>query len=1022
MNIAELGVKIDSADAIQAKTSLDEMAKAGGRAEQSAVSLMNEMQALEKSLSTSAKTTQDLAKQRDALAKLTKTGAYGEAEAAKISAQLDKQQVALAKSALDEQKALNSLLGAIDPARAALAKLDTQVEQLGKHLDAGRISQDQYNSALGKIDKDYAKLEKTTTGFDKLKLGTRQAQENVVQLGNALSTGDWGSGARAVAQIGVGAGASMGSMLALAAPIGLVAAAIGGLAVAYYKGSEEQDRYNKSLILTGNYAGATSSSLGGMARQVSDIVGTTGAAAAVLAQLAGSGKIVSSSFEQIAVAALSFEKATGKAASETVNDFAKLADDPVKAVVALNDKYNFLTAAVYTQIRALHEQGDTLGAQQLAESAYADALVLRADTITSNLGTVESAWDSVKGAAKGAWDAILDIGREETFDQKFEKLADRLNTLRNAQSNPMILGDNPDMMMLSRGESGAQDDITALLQKEVDDQAKARREMFQAQDMREGTKAYETLQNNLDATASKSTKLTKALEENQRRIASARQAGYMFTAAEEAALEKQTRDKFKDPKNAGSQVDLTSFNNAKNDLAAITDTYKNYQKELEAAQKAGLLSEADYLLRRQALIGNQLDQTTAAYEAEIAALEAAKGKKTTSAAQSIQLDQKIADARAGMVKAQKDADSQLEVLATNEIGRLAKQERAISSYVQALGQQQRALELAGQRAVLGVGQGDRQNALNGELNSQQDRFAQQSLDLENQRSDPSRNMSDEEFTRKSQALADANKKATDQIRQNYADVEAAQGDWTNGATSAWANYLDSARNVAGQTKALFGNAFSSMEDAVVNFAMTGKLSFADFTKSILADMARIATRQASSALLGSLVGAAASYLGGSAAGGGNGLAAGSAGATSSNLGASPAGYSSTYLSGFRATGGPVDPNSLYQVNELGPELYSEGGKSYLMTGANGGSVTPLTTGGGPGMSALTGRGVGGGTSVSLTMPIMVMTDEESGKSDGDKLDTELFQRNMQERMRSVAKEEIAKSWRQNGVSRQNARG
>jgi len=150
-------------------------------------------------------------------------------------------------------------------------------------------------------------------------------------------------------------------------------------------------------------------------------------------------------------------------------------------------------------------------------------------------------------------------------------------------------------------------------------------------------------------------------------------------------------------------------------------------------------------------------------------------------------------------------------------------------------------------------------------------------------------MSDEEFTRKSQALADANKKATDQIRQSYADVESAQGDWTNGATAAWQNYLDSAQDVAGQTKSLFGNAFSSMEDAVVNFAMTGKISFADFTKSILADMARIATRQASSALLGSLVGAAASYFGGSAAGGGNGMAAGSAGATSSNLGASQAG-------------------------------------------------------------------------------------------------------------------------------------
>lgn len=1023
MNIAELGVKIDSADAIQAKTSLDEMAKAGGRAEQSAVSLMNEMQALEKSLSTSAKTTQDLAKQRDALAKLTNTGAYGEAEAAKISAQLDKQQVALAKSAMDEQKALNSLLGAIDPARAALAKLDNQVEQLGKHLDEGRISQDQYNSALSKIDKDYGKLEKTATGFDKLRLGTRQAQENVVQLGNALSTGDWGSGARAVAQIGVGAGASMGSMLALAAPIGLVAAAIGGLAVAYYKGSEEQDRYNKSLILTGNYAGATSSSLGGMARQVSDTVGTTGAAAAVLAQLAGSGKIVSSSFEQIAVAALSFEKATGKAASETVNEFAKLADDPVKAVVALNDKYNFLTAAVYTQIRALQEQGDTLGAQQLAESAYADALILRADTITSNLGTVESAWNSVKGAAKGAWDAILDIGREETFDQKFDKLADRLNTLRNAQSNPMILGDNPDMMMLSRGESGAQGDITALLQKEVDDQTKARREMFQAQDMQEGTKAYETLQNNLDATASKSTKLTKALEENQRRIAAARRAGYAFTAADEAALEKQTRDKFKESKTGGSSpVNLASFNNAKNDLAAITDTYKNYQKELEAAQKAGLVSEADYLLRRQALIGNERDQVTAAYETEISALEATKAKKTTSAAQSIQLDQKIADARAGMVKAQKDADSQLELLATNETGRLAKQERAISSYVQALGQQQRALEIAGQRAVLGVGQGDRQNALDGQLNSQQDRFAQQSLELENQRSDPSRKMSDEEFARKSQALAEANKKATDQIRQNYADVEAAQGDWTKGATAAWANYLDSAQNIAGQTKSLFGNAFSSMEDSIVNFAMTGKMSFADFTKSILADMARIATRQAASGLLGSLVGlgisAAGSYFGG--------------GATTS-AGSTAAGYSPDVLAGWsgvtQANGGAwsggvqmfADGGAFTNSVVSKPTAFGmAGGKKGIMGEAGDEAIMPLarTSSGKLGVMAMGGGGAG---STQINVEVHIDGDGNASSS-ADAPGYDLFGKELATFVEQKYQELRSRDMRQGGVINKAIKG
>ena len=67
-------------------------------------------------------------------------------------------------------------------------------------------------------------------------------------------------------------------------------------------------------------------------------------------------------------------------------------------------------------------------------------------------------------------------------------------------------------------------------------------------------------------------------------------------------------------------------------------------------------------------------------------------------------------------------------------------------------------------------------------------------------------------------------------------------------------------------------------------------------------------------------------------------------------------------------------------------------------------------------------GGGGGTSLSLSMPLMVMTDEESGRPEGAELDTEAFQRNMQDRMRVVAKEEIAKSWRQGGVSSRNVKG
>ena len=1012
MNIAELGVKIDSADAIQAKTNLDDMAKAGGRAEQSAVSLMNEMQALEKSLSTSAKTTQDLAKQRDALAKLTKTGAYGEAEAAKISAQLDKQQIALANSAMDEQKALNSLLGAIDPARAALAKLDNQVEQLGKHLDEGRISQDQYNSALGKIDKDYAKLEKTTTGFDKLRLGTRQAQENVVQLGNALSSGDWGSGVRAVAQLGAGAGAGAAGLLAILAPLALATAAVGGLAYAYHKGSEEQDSYNKSLILTGNYAGVSAGQLGDMARQVSATVGTTGQAAAVLAMLADNGKIAGESFAGITKAAVSMQEATGKAVSETVSEFSKLAEDPVKASAALNEQYHYLTASVYSQIAALEQQGNHAGAVKLATESYADAINERTPKILENLSFWEKGYNAVARAA----DSLNNIGRPDIGADIEQARRD----LASAQSGDVGLFQNKQEMI----------DLYQNRLNMLEDQKAAQAEIAKLEgDQAKAQQAAITSMQKVDALTKSSwtneQKRADALKDYKKQLDDIRKVAPNDPRLAQATVDKNIaniNDKFKDPKAAGTQVDLTTFNNAKNNLAAIATDYKNYQKELDAAQKAGLVSEADYLVRRQALIGNERDQVTAAYESQIAALEAAKGKKTTSAAQSIQLDQKIADARAGMVKAQKDADSQLEVLATNETGRLAKQERAISSYVQALGQQQRALELAGQRAVLGVGQGDRQNALSGELNSQQDRFAQQSLELANQKSDPSRNMSEEEFKRKSQALADANKAATDQIRQNYADVEAAQGDWTKGATSAWANYLDSAQNIAGQTKSLFGNAFSSMEDSIVNFAMTGKLSFADFTKSILADMARIATRQAASGLLGSLVGlgisAAGSYFGG--------------GATTS-AGSTAAGYSPDVLAGWsgvtQANGGAwsggvqmfADGGAFTNSIVSKPTAFGmANGKTGVMGEAGEEAIMPLTrtSSGKLGVMAM-----GGGGSGSTQINVEVHIDGDgNASSTADAPGYDLFGKELATFIEQKYQELRSKDMRQGGVINKAIKG
>lgn len=46
------------------------------------------------------------------------------------------------------------------------------------------------------------------------------------------------------------------------------------------------------------------------------------------------------------------------------------------------------------------------------------------------------------------------------------------------------------------------------------------------------------------------------------------------------------------------------------------------------------------------------------------------------------------------------------------------------------------------------------------------------------------------------------------------------------------------------------------------------------------------------------------------------------------------------VKGARELGGPVSANSMYRVNEKGPELLQVAGKQYLMTGAQGGNVVP----------------------------------------------------------------------------------
>ena len=921
----------------------------------------------------------------------------------------------------EEGQALEDLLGKIDPIVAAMSRLDQMEQKLKGFRTSGALDAETFGEYQAKIDQARTALGGADAALNKTGMSAKataaalrgvpaQFTDIVVSLqgGQAPLTVLLQQGGQLKDMFG-GVGPAIqalgGYVMGLVNPFTVTAAAVGVLGYAYYSGSEEAVGFQKELIKTGNAAGTTADQMSGMARQVAATVGTTGAAAEVLTQLAGSGKIASDSFVEITEAALEWRSATGTAVEETVAEFVKIGKDPVAAAKDLNEQYNFLTAATYSQIVALKEQGDTIGAAKLLTDTYVDTIKNRSKEVTENLSIWERGWKTLRGEVAATVDSVKNIGRDQDIASR---IVDLQRQVAAAQSAVNADKDDSDAQ---KKLTNANLELKGLIQQRDTLDAIAKARALDAQQQQAAiiaTGKIDALEKSARTNAEKRADAQKEYAKSLDAIRKVNPNDERLKPESIARVKADIDKQYKDATGRTTPVELSGLNDQKNALSAILAEYKNHQKELEAAQKAGLISQESYAAQRAAIIEQQKAEVTNAYEGEIKALEGAKGRSSTSAQQRIQLDQKIADTRAAMVKAQKDADTELSVLATNEQGRLAKQARAVQTYTDALDQQVAALRSQGQRAADGLGLGDRQRGLQDQQNGITDRMNQQRLELANQYGDGSRGMSLDEYNQKLAALSKTEKDLQKTTIANYDQMAAAQGDWRKGASSAFQNYLEQARDVAGQTKTLFSNAFSSMEDAVVNFAMTGKFSFTDFTKSILADMVRIETQRAASGLFSSLAGwgatAASAWFG--------------SGTTSA--GSTQAGYSpeimDNFVSGQRAGGGPVAANSLYQVNELGPELLNQGGKTYLMMGEQGGTITPLGTG--PASTLATTST--SGTMISVSAPVNVAVADRS--DEGMELDQTLLQQNMQKQMQLAAEKAVADSWRPGGVSYRNTKG
>ncbi|UXC37195.1 phage tail tape measure protein [Cupriavidus gilardii] len=729
--------------------------------------------------------------------------------------------------------------------------------------------------------------------------------------------------------IGPAARALGGYVAGLINPFTLSAGAAAALAFAFEKGSRESTAYQRALISSGNAAGATAAQLAGMAQRISETVGTQGAAAEALTQLAATGRIAGEQFESLASAALAWQKATGTAIDDTVKHYVALGEEPVKASLKLNEQYNYLTFAVYEQIRALEEQGRKDEAAALAQQTFADAMSQRSDQIMRSLGLLERGWNSVAGAAKSAWDYMLGIGRPDT-------LADVRRNIADVQAELAKMGDGSGFGSTAGGaatgdgnrrRAGALARLRALQAQEQALQADAEKAKADA-DAKAAEREKIAAQQRLDA-QEKATR-SRAQQRKEEIDQLKRDAQTLGLAQDEynrrVAL---INEKYKDPKGPRAR-------------AYTEDAGTRFLDQLRQQQAA---------LQAQLLDTDKLtasEKKRAEFEQQIADI---KTKKVLTA------DQRSLLAREAEIRAQlelnvaADAEVEKKKAATKE---QEKQNRLLEqARTQAIGIDARIRENAASRAE----QYDRQLSVFGLGSQAREQLAStQSVyrEFDRLRTDWIKTMSEkgmvgtDVYVETIDKIRDAQQAALDQVGQYYAELRVKQGDWRYGALAAMSDYRDYAANVADQTGRLFGGLFQGLEDSVVKFAMTGKLSFGDFAKSVIADLARIQARAAISGLaqmginfVGSLfaAGAGAAATSGSAW---NAFSTGpSAAAYTSTTGATGTGMFSNptpMFGGFRAGGGNVEAGKAYVVGEKRPEVFVPAQSGRILPSVGGGDI------------------------------------------------------------------------------------
>lgn len=660
------------------------------------------------------------------------------------------------------------------------------------------------------------KLDTATKSTHELGLKSAQARREIGVLIGELARGNFG----ALRGSGITLANRAGWIEQLMSPKGMmigglaggVAAAVYGLGKAYYEGAKESEEFNKQLILTGSYAGKTTGQINEMAKSLAGNGVTQHDAAGVLAQVVGSGAFTGQVVAMVSRTAARMQENVGQSVDETIRQFKRLRDDPVNAAKELDRTLHFLTATQLEQIRVLGEQGRVADAAKIAMSAYSEEMNKRMGDVHDNLGWIERAWNAVGDAAKWAWDRMLDIGREDTLDEKIATLQEKIARARKTPWTVSSSRTEYDQQQLNElQEQKRQKDL-------LDAKAQAERNYQETQKRRNEQNAALNRDNETESMR------------HQREVARITAMQYADAAVRNAALERENE---RHKKAMARQTEKPkAYHN--DEAGRLLLQYSQQQAQTEGQVAAAKLSTTEKM--------TEAHKQLLAFQQRITDLS---GKKLTADEKSVLAHKdEIEQALQKLDISQQDLQHQ------NALNELKKKTLTLTSQLadeESRVRQQHAMALAT------MGMGDQQRGRYEERLKIQQQY-QDKLEQLKRDSKAKGTYGSDEYRQAEQELQASLDRRLAEWSDYNAKVDAAQGDWTQGASRALDNFLTQSSNVAGMTENVFTNAFNGMADGVADFALSGKMDFRSFTVSILADLAKMEARIAASKLLGSVLG------------------------------------------------------------------------------------------------------------------------------------------------------------------------